>query len=138
MDQAKLEHDIIKAIENNKFGSLGTVENGKPKVRYMAIFNDGLNIHLATNRKTHKVEELQKNPNMSLLLGYELGGTKELVEIEGTCEITKNDQLKQRVWNDELKPWFDGPDDPNYVILDVTPTRIEYTAQGSEPMVWQA
>lgn len=138
MDQAQLEQKIIKALENNKFGSLGTVENDKPKVRYMAIFNDGLNIHLATNRKTHKVEELQSNPNISLLLGYEMGGTNEVVEIEGICEITKNDQLRQQVWNDELKPWFDGPDDPNYVILNVTPTRIEYTAQGSDPLVWKA
>lgn len=138
MDQAQLEQKIIKALENNKFGSLGTVENDKPKVRYMAIFNDGLNIRLATNRKTHKVEELQRNPNISLLLGYEMGGTNEVVEIEGICEITKNDQLRQQVWNDELKPWFDGPDDPNYVILDVTPTRIEYTAQGSDPLVWKA
>ena len=48
-----------------------------------------MNIHLATNRRTHKVEELENNPNVSLLLGYEAGGSKEVVEIEGTCEVTK-------------------------------------------------
>lgn len=30
MNQAKLEHDIIKAIENNKFGSLGTAQGSEP------------------------------------------------------------------------------------------------------------
>ncbi|WP_055107743.1 pyridoxamine 5'-phosphate oxidase family protein [Paenibacillus ihumii] len=137
MGQAQLEQNIIQAIEKNKFCAMGTVENGKPKVRYMAIYNEGMSIHLATNRKTHKIEELRDNPNVCLLLGYELGGTKEVVEIEGTCEITKNAQLRQQVWNDDLRPWFAGPDDPNYVILDVTPTRIEYTAHGSDPQMWR-
>ncbi|MCG7379282.1 MULTISPECIES: pyridoxamine 5'-phosphate oxidase family protein [Paenibacillus] len=137
MNRTELEQNIVKALENNPFCSFSTVENGKPKSRYMALFNDGMNIHLATNRRTHKVEELENNPNVSLLLGYESGGSKEVVEVEGTCEITKNEALREQVWNDELKAWFDGPQDPNYVILDITPTRIEYTGKDHEHQVWE-
>lgn len=64
MDNNELEQNIIKALDDNKFGSFGTIEAGnKPKVRYMAVFHEGLNIYLATNRKTHKVEELKDNPH---------------------------------------------------------------------------
>ncbi|PNQ86845.1 pyridoxamine 5'-phosphate oxidase family protein [Paenibacillus polymyxa] len=136
LDHSQLEQAIVKALDNNKFCSLGTVEGGKPKVRYMALFNDGMNIHLATDRKTHKVDELKDNPNAYLLLGYEVGGTKEVLEVEATVQITADEGLRKQVWNDSLKKWFSGPDDPDYVILDVNPTRIEYVGQQTERQVW--
>jgi general stress protein 26 len=33
--------------------------------------------------------------------------------------------------------WFDGPDDPNYVILEITPQWVEYTGKGAKTEVWQ-
>lgn len=138
MNKTDLERTIIAAMNNNKFGSLATVEGGKPKIRYMAVYNDGLNIHMATNRCTHKVEELEDNPNVSVLIGYEAGGTKEVLEIEGTAAVTKDTRLRSQLWNDEFTKWFTGPEDPNYVILDITPSRIEYTGKGQEKQVWEA
>lgn len=138
MNKIDLERTIIAAMNNNKFGSLATVEGGKPKIRYMAVYNDGLNIHMATNRCTHKVEELEDNPNVSVLIGYEAGGTKEVLEIEGTAAVTKDTRLRSQLWNDDFTKWFTGPEDPNYVILDITPSRIEYTGKGQEKQVWEA
>jgi general stress protein 26 len=38
-----------------------------------------------------------------------------------------------------LKPIFDGPDDPKYGVIEVTPYRIEYCTPGSyDPQVWTA
>lgn len=137
MNNKELENNIIKALDDNKFGSFGTIEGGnKPKVRYMAVFHDGLTIYLATSRRTHKVEELKENPNACLLLGYEAGGSKDLLEIEATVEITKDENLRSKVWSKELEKWFEGPDDPDYVILELTPTRIEYTGKNKEHGVW--
>ena len=139
MDNKQLEQNIIKALDDNKFGSFGTIEAGnKPKVRYMAVFHDKLNIYLATNRKTHKVEELKENPNAFLLLGYEAGGGKDVVGIEATVDISKDDDLRSKIWNKELEKWFKGPDDPDYVILELTPTRIEYESKDHKYEVWEA
>lgn len=138
MDNKQLEQLIIKALDDNKFGSFGTIEAGnKPKVRYMAVFHEGLTIYLATNRKTHKVEELENNPNVFLLLGYESGGSKDVLEVEATALVSKDEGLRSKVWNKELEPWFEGPDDPNYVILELTPTRIEYVGTNKEHGVWE-
>ncbi|CAM4208797.1 MULTISPECIES: pyridoxamine 5'-phosphate oxidase family protein [Paenibacillus] len=138
MNNNELEQTILKALDDNKFGSFGTIEAGnKPKVRYMAVFHDGLNIYLATNRKTHKVEELQENPNAFLLLGYEQGGGRDVLEIEARASVTKDDSLRSKVWNKSLEEWFKGPDDPDYVILELTPTRIEYMGKNKEHGVWQ-
>jgi general stress protein 26 len=138
MDNKQLEQTIIKALEDNKFGSFGTIEAGnKPKVRYMAVFHDGLNIYLATNRKTHKVEELKDNPNACLLLGYEQGGGKDVLEIEAKATVTKDDSLRSKLWNQSLEDWFKGPEDPDYVVLELEPTRIEYMGKNKENGVWQ-
>lgn len=138
MDNKELEQIIIKTLDDNKFGSFGTIEAGnKPKVRYMAVFHDGLNIYLATNRKTHKVEELQNNPNAFLLLGYEKGGGQDVLEIEATVAVTKDEALRSKVWNKSLEQWFKGADDPDYVILELAPTRIEYMGKNEEHGVWE-
>ncbi|OBZ10585.1 general stress protein [Bacillus sp. FJAT-27264] len=138
MNSKDLEQNIIKALDDNKFGSFGTVEAGnKPKVRYMAVFHDGLKIYLATDRKTHKVEELKENRNAFLLLGYEAGGGKDILEIEATVDITKDETLRAKVWNKDLEPWFKGPEDPDYVILELTPSRIEYISKTQEHGVWE-
>ncbi|WNS47025.1 pyridoxamine 5'-phosphate oxidase family protein [Paenibacillus sp. MMS20-IR301] len=138
MEQQELEKKIVQALDDNKFGSFGTIEAGnKPKVRYMAVFHDGLDIYLATDRRTHKVEELQTNPHACLLLGYEQGGGKDVVEIEATVTVSKNEGLRAKVWNKALEQWFKGPDDPDYVILELAPARIEYTGSNKENGVWQ-
>ncbi|MCL6603423.1 MAG: pyridoxamine 5'-phosphate oxidase family protein [Paenibacillus sp.] len=138
MDNQELEKKIIKALDDNKYGSFGTIEAGnKPKVRYMAVFHDGLKIYLATDRKTHKVVELKENPNACLLLGFEAGGSKDLVEIEATVDVTKDEGLRSKVWSKELEKWFEGPEDPDYVILELSPTRIEYTGKDKEHGVWE-
>lgn len=130
------EQAITQALSNNPFCALGTVENNKPKVRYMALYNDGLSIHLATDRKTHKVDELEQNPNCYLLAGYEKGGNGEVIEIEATCSVSSDDDLKKRVWKDEFKKWFSGPEDPDYVVLDIKPQTIEYTDQDGNKQTW--
>ncbi|WP_068613817.1 pyridoxamine 5'-phosphate oxidase family protein [Paenibacillus tuaregi] len=138
MDRQQLESKIEQALQANKFGSLATVENGGPKVRYMAIYHEGLSIYLATDRKTHKVEELKNNPKAALLLGYEQGGTGDVVEIEGEASVSDAQDLKSKVWRDDFKPYLSGPDDPDYVVIKLTPSRIEFAAKGSDRQVWTA
>lgn len=138
MNKSQLEQKIISALDQHKVASFATVEEGKPKQRYMAIQHDGLDIHLATDRRSAKVDELHQNDNVSLLLGAEKGNANEIVEIEGKCTITRNEQLRHSMWKDEYKQWFNGPEDPNYVVLDVTPNTIIYYDQSAEEQVWHA
>lgn len=138
VNKSQLEQKIISALDQHKIASLATVEEGRPKQRYMAIQHDGLDIYLATDKRSAKVDELHDNPNVSLLLGAEQGTANEIVEIEGKCTVTSNAQLRHTMWKDEYKKWFNGPEDPNYVVLDVTPNTIIYYDQSAEEQVWHA
>lgn len=132
-----LEAGIAEAVARHPYCSFGTIEGDRPKVRYMTIVHEGLMFYLASDRKTQKVEELQRNSNVCLLLGYNGQWPSEIVEIEGACSITDDGALRRKVWTDALKPWLSGPDDPDYIVLSVTPTRIEWTPPGEERRIWQ-
>lgn len=137
MDQQQLQRKITETLERNRFGSFATVEGGRPKVRYMTVFNEGMTVYLVTSSQTHKVEELEQNPNVALLLGFEQGGTQDEVQIEGTAKVTRDEELRKKLWHDTFEQWLEGPDDPNYVVIEITPTRAEYAKSKHEVEVWE-
>ncbi|GKV69458.1 general stress protein 26 [Sporosarcina sp. NCCP-2716] len=114
-----------KILQNSHVGTMATVEAGKPFSRYMTFFADGFTLYTATSKKTEKVDELESNPNTHILLGYSDEGYGDAyLEIAGTVTISDDKSLREKVWNDHMKPWFDGPEDPDLVILKVSPESI--------------
>lgn len=126
-----------KILQNSLIGTMATIEQNKPHSRYMTFFNDDFILYTATSKKTHKVEELQKNPNTHILLGYEGKGLGDaFLEIEGTVEEHDDESMKKKVWNNALKGWFEGPEDPDLIILKITPNQIRVmNTKGEEPQI---
>lgn len=123
---AKTAKEIaLKILNDSLIGTMATIEQNKPHSRYMTFFHDEFILYTVTSKETHKVEELQKNPNTHILLGYEGKGFGDaFLEIEGTVEESRDVGMKEKVWNKHLKGWFDGPDDPKLIILKITPTQM--------------
>ena len=108
----------LKILEESYIGTMATVQQNKPHTRYMTFFNDEFTLYTATSKQTQKVDELEANPHTHILIGYEGEGFgDEFLEIEGTVTISSDEQLKEKMWNKHLKPWFSGPEDPNLVIF---------------------
>lgn len=125
MNQQELRDKILGILDDNKVGTLATVKNNKPHSRYMTFFNESLTLYTPTNKETHKTEEIEENPNVHILLGYDGEGVGDtFVEIEGKASIRDDDEMKHKLWNDHLKPWFEGPDDPEYIVLEIKPSKI--------------
>jgi general stress protein 26 len=125
MEQQEIKAAIENILENGTVGTMATVQQNKPHSRYMTFSSDGLNLYTATDKDTHKVEELEKNPYTHILLGYEGEGIgDEYVEYEGKVHISDNEELKKKLWNPNMQHWFDGPEDPNYIVLEIEPEQI--------------
>lgn len=125
MDKQKLNNEVLDILEKHKVGTLATVVDNKPHSRYMTFFNDELMLYTPTNKNTHKAEEIDENPNVHILLGYEGEGYGDsYVEFEGKASISEDQELKDKIWNDHMKNWFDGPNDPNYIVLAIKPNTI--------------
>ena len=117
--------EALKILKESFTGTMATVQQNKPHTRYMTFFNDEFTLYTATSKQTQKVDELEMNPHTHILIGYEGNGMDdEYLEIEGTVSISDDESMKEKVWNKHMQSWFSGPDDPNLVILKITPDSI--------------
>ncbi|WP_018924618.1 pyridoxamine 5'-phosphate oxidase family protein [Salsuginibacillus kocurii] len=134
MDQDTLKEEILNIMNEHKHGTLATVKKNRPHSRYMTYFNEGFTLFTPTDKETHKTEEIEENPNVHILLGYEGGGIgDQYVEVEGKAEIREDADTKKGIWQEDFANWFDGPEDPDYIILEITPVRIRLMNTGEGP-----
>ena len=125
----------LKILKESFVGTMATIQQNKPHSRYMTFFSDDFTLYTATSKQTEKVDELEANPHTHILIGYEGKGVgDEFLEIEGTVTISSDEQVKEKMWNKHLEPWFSGPEDPDLVILKVSPDSIRLmNKKGEEP-----
>ncbi|WP_010529512.1 pyridoxamine 5'-phosphate oxidase family protein [Lentibacillus jeotgali] len=135
MSQQERKTTIEKIIDDNAVGTMATVKQNKPHSRYMTFIRKGLKLYTATSIETHKSEEIKANPYTHILLGYEgKGFGDEYVEYEGKVAINSSVELKHELWNSYMEYWFNGPDDSNYIVLEITPVTIRImNKKGAEP-----
>lgn len=55
------------------------------------------------------------------------------MEISGTSKINDSQDLKDKLWNESFEDWFEGPKDPNYLILQIKPESIRLMNNNGEP-----
>ena len=137
MSQLEVKATIENILDNSSVGTMATVKQNKPHSRYMTFSRNGLNLYTATSKDTHKAEEIEENPNTHILLGYEGEGFgDEYVEYEGKVQITDSPELKKELWNSYMENWFDGTNDPNYIVLEIKPIQISLMNKtGNEPKI---
>ncbi|WP_400245225.1 pyridoxamine 5'-phosphate oxidase family protein [Niallia sp. JL1B1071] len=122
MTYHEIEKQAVNIISSHRTGILSSVEDNKPHSRYMTFYNKGLTLYTPTQMDTEKIEEIEKNPYVSVLLGYEEKGQSDAyVEISGTSAINDSKTLKKQFWDESFNQWFNGPEDPNYVFLQIQP-----------------
>jgi general stress protein 26 len=85
-------------------------------------------IWFATQRDSGKVHELKDDDHV--YLGYSKSG--EYVSVSGRARIVKDSQKAKDLWSPLWKNWFSGPDDPNLMLLEITPETAEYWDSGSK------
>lgn len=134
---ADLKEKVLTIIKNHKVGTFATIKNNRPHSRFMLFYNEDTTLYTVTNKDTHKATDLMTNPYAHILLGYECKGWNDTyVEIEAKASVEESMELKQRFWNDKLSEWLNGPDDPNYLLLKLSPDTIRYFEKaGSQPQV---
>lgn len=134
MDQEEIKTTIEDIISNSTIGPMATVKNNKPYTRYMTFQSEGLKLYTLTHRETDKVEEIDVNPYTHILLGYEGEGFGDAyIEYEGRTQIKENNEWKKELWNDHMKIWFEGPEDPNLIVLEITPIEIKLMNKQGQP-----
>lgn len=125
MKQNDFKKQVVEIISNHRIGVLSSVENNKPHSRYMTFYNQDLTLYTPTKVETEKTKEIEQNPSVSVLLGYEDKGLGDsYVEISGTSSVNQTQELKKQFWDESFQKWFEGPEDPTYALLQIQPEII--------------
>lgn len=137
-----LKQRIFDLAKEPQLINLATItEDGKPWVRYVVgNADEALSIRFCTSLCSDKIRHMRQNPNVHVSLGAkDIMTTKAWLQIEGVAEISTAKAERDAFWYDGLKAYFNGPDDPNYCIVIVKPSRIGLGSMGSmTPEIWQA
>lgn len=139
---SELKERIYAILKEPQLAGLATItEDGKPWVRYVMIMaSEDLTTRCATFVTARKVGQIENNPEVHLTCGTT--SPTEMVpylQIQGRAQLNTTKEARHAFWTDMLSQIFEGPDDPKYGVLEVTPYRIEFCSPGSyEPEVWTA
>jgi general stress protein 26 len=137
-----LKERLSAILGQPQLAGLATItEDGKPWVRYvMTVADENLEIRCATFITARKVKQIEVNPEVHLTCG--ITNPQEMVpyiQVQATARLDTGKEARHGFWTDMLAPIFDGPDDPKYGVLVMTPYRIEFCTPGTyEPEVWTA
>jgi len=138
---SQLKEKILAKIQYPTLSALATVtEDGNPWVRYVMTWaDDSLNLWVTTFVGSRKVEQIRRNPEVHVTAGVtDLETAESYLQIQGRAEVLTDPETKQAVWQDFLKSYFSGPEDPNFAVLKIVPYRIEYQGMGMTPAeVWE-
>ena len=129
-----LKEKVKRIISDHRTGILSSVEDNKPHSRYMTFYSEDLTLYTPTKLDTEKVDEIKNNPAVSVLLGYEEKGLSDsYIEIKGNSTINQSQNVKNKYWDESFNKWFEGPEDPNYVYLEINPETIRILNMQGEP-----
>lgn len=138
---ADLKQRIYDAAKDLQMINFATItKDGKPWVRYvMGKANSDLVFRFCTHMGSRKVAQVSKTPDVHISMGVSnLETAKNWLQVDGTAEVSTDKNERHSFWFDELKNYFSGPDDPDYCIVIVRPSKIEFGTMGSmTPEVWE-
>jgi general stress protein 26 len=131
--------EVAKDFQLINFATI--TEDGKPWVRYVVGKADAdLVFRFCSMVSARKIGQVRKNPNVHMSLGAkDLVTANHWLQVEGKAAVSTDRAERESFWFDDLKNYFSGPDDPNYCIVIVRPSRIEFGTMGNKtPEIWQS
>lgn len=130
-------------IKAARFCFLITLDpSGQPQARLVNPFDPepDMTIWMGTNRKTRKVEQIRKNPRVTLAYPDIPGGG--YVTMIGKARLVDSLEERRRRWKKEWADFYPGgPEGDTYLLIEFKPERIEVMSASHkvayEPLAWK-
>jgi len=122
---AAMNMQTVRALmKEAKTGFLATTDGQRAEVRCMGAWAwVDKELWLATSAVTQKVADVQARPRVEICFMAPDGRN---VRIGGYCRVSRDPQDKNRLYRmvPMLDKYMAGPENPNYVVLRITPDRV--------------
>ena len=132
--------DIMRAARYCTLITTGA--DGQPQARIVDPFapEADLTIWIATNPLTRKVQDIRRNPRVTLVYFNQAGA--EYVTAIGAARVETDPALKATRWKSDWAGLYkDENRGDDYVLLRVRPSRLEVSAAGrglnNDPKTWR-
>jgi general stress protein 26 len=137
---SELEAKIWKIIGREQTAALATVgADGAPWVRYVTVRAErDFTLHFCTSLASRKARQIAADPRVHLTCGnLQPPDDSAFLQVAGRAEVRSDAATKSLHWQEGWSRYFSGPLDPDYVMVFVRPSLIEYNAPGSLlPETW--
>ncbi|MCS7240305.1 MAG: pyridoxamine 5'-phosphate oxidase family protein [Candidatus Bipolaricaulota bacterium] len=123
---AEAEEKLWEIVEESEIALLITLANGYPRVRPMTLiaYEEEGGVWFATSKSSRKVEEIGRNPNVTVCF-LDLEGSA-YAQLFGKANVIEDRAIKEEFWDEDWEEYWEGPDDPDYVLIHVQVSKAEY------------
>lgn len=124
--EEEAEARLWEIVEESEVVLLVTVGERYPRMRPMTVvaYEDDGSLWFATSKSSRKVEELRKDPHATACFLNLEGGA--YAQVFGEAEVVDDPELKKELWDEDWSEYWEGPEDPDYVLLALRGKRAEY------------
>ncbi len=133
-------HEVMRKARYCALITLG--EDGQPQARAVDPLgpDDDMTVWVGTNAATRKVAQLRKDPRVTLY--YFDAAAPAYVTLIGMAVASSDPAEKAKHFKDEWLPFYkDRHRGPDFVLLKVTPRRLEIVSQNhgliNDPKTWR-
>ncbi|MCK6591245.1 MAG: pyridoxamine 5'-phosphate oxidase family protein [Polyangiaceae bacterium] len=114
---------LLKSFRNAMLVTLARDNTLRSRPMALLKVEDGGDCWFMTGLDTGKVDEIERNPKVNVSLQDD----GKFLSLSGHAAITRDRQKINELWSEHLKVYFPkGKDDPNLVLIRMTPTEGEY------------
>lgn len=115
-----IEMDKVWEIMEGESCMFVDIDDGEPRARPMAAYPDKAEnaVWFVTKRDSSKVDEVEADKRVCLTFNPDSG---TWLSVTGDASTHTNRDKIHEIWNDGMKAWFEGPDDPTILLIRVTP-----------------
>jgi general stress protein 26 len=119
-------HDIWKRIESERVCMMATMDDDVIRSRPMgpiARMDEG-RIWFMTHRTSGKMGDLADDTPVTLT--FQNSGGNWCVTISGSASVVDSRAKAKELWSAAYKQWFDGPEDPDLVLIAFESVEADY------------
>lgn len=141
-DKAAFFELVDEACKQAVWCAIATVDGDQPRVRVVHPTWDGDTLWFATAPQSPKAKQLRQNPHVDIQ--YQVAPPNFVhVMVRGTAELISDQATRNHAWNaidyDLTQFGSTGPEDPNFLPVRITPTRVELSEMfgSTNKRVWR-
>jgi len=123
-----LKKEVWEHFKDYQHVFLATSEGDQPRVRPVTLVHLDGRLWILTGTRNAKTKQIQKNPKIEFCLLLQKGENSGYVRVAGLAKIIQDKETKVKVAEDcdFFSEYWKSPEDPNYTLIELHPTEIEY------------